>query len=98
MPQDVVITVPSKCAGIDMSDGTRYPASGGKIKIDNPKHAKAYLKSGNGQMVGTSISTFSELHTVENNCPTCGFVGWPWQKTCPKCATDLEISKEMQPQ
>lgn len=91
MPTSLNITVPDKCTGLELADGTKYDAHNNKVQIDNPRHAKAWVKDGNSALLGRQqIIGLSHLTNKTNECPTCGFAAWHWTKTCPKCDTVLK--------
>jgi len=90
LPTSINVTVPDKCMGLEMADGTKYDAHNGKVTIDNPRHASAWLKDPASGMVGRQqLIGLSGLHTRDNDCPCCGFAAWPWTVECPKCHTML---------
>lgn len=83
-------SVPPGCTGLQMQDGTRYPATRtGRVVVDNANHAKHIERvSGNG---GGHIhrSTGGIPVTNSKHCPTCRFVGYGWQSTCPRDGSPL---------
>lgn len=78
--------VPIGCEGLDMEGRGRYGASrDGRITVDNPEHARHIEKVGHGNghiihriVYGASPGTSSRI------CPVCDFVGYGWQRNCPR--------------
>jgi hypothetical protein len=83
-------SVPKGCTGFDFADGTRVDASkAGKLILTDAQSA-AFRKDGNYDFIGSNgYCPPANAHLPANDCPTCGFAAWPWQKDCPKCSTVL---------
>ncbi len=78
-----------------MADGTHYRARNGTVEIDNPAHARAYLRneaSDHTHLAGTFLSD-AEI-PIHRECEHgCRYTPWPWITTCPKCGGSI-ITKE----
>jgi len=85
--------VPDRCTGLNMQDGREYKRNArGYVEVRDPDHVAAIRRSWPAQ--------HGLIHEVEevpgfrtndppNDCPTCGFSAWSWQRRCPRCGGDL---------
>jgi hypothetical protein len=80
--------------GIQMRDGTTYDADRkGYIDVTNPAHLDQIRKNPVMRDVGLRVDQVDFRLTVDENvCPSCGFSGFRWQRTCPKDGTELELT------
>lgn len=83
--------VPRGCTGLEMQDGTRYPATrGGRIVVDRPDHARHIERvSANG---GGHIHKSTGANPVGGRtkyCAPCRFTAYAWQSNCPRCQAPL---------
>lgn len=84
--------VPKRCEGFVMEDGTNYNANrSGRVHVDNPYHQAAIEKQSRigGGHVHHSDHPLSDTKTTETKCHSCRFVGFGWQKICPKCGHEM---------
>ena len=84
--------VPQSCYGLTMEDGTKYNADRrGRIRnVENPNHQ--YHIERNAAIGGGHVHRSTgnvEMKTTGSYCRECRFVGWAWQKQCPKCGSEL---------
>ncbi len=74
------VTDPRQARKVKMRDGTTYPVSpSGGFVITRADHL-AEMNQGNREVYARAASFGGK----GVNCP-CGFVGWRWQRECPRC-------------
>jgi hypothetical protein len=80
------LRVPPGCTGLQMEDGSRYDASrSGRLTVDRPEHVKAIMKASeaSGGPIARAIHG-APSGTSSRYCPECTFIGYGWQRDCPK--------------
>jgi hypothetical protein len=87
------ITLPKGCTGMTMADGTRYNSHNHRVTLEG-NHADAFKKDGNYDYIGGPVNSMSDIPTRPNECSTCGFNAWPWQKMCPRCSRPTHSETE----
>lgn len=84
------------CNGVDVKDrlgritGRYFPDRNGRIKVDNPDHAKAIeasAKADGGYIQKATGMTVDR--TPSKHCKPCRFLAYKWQTKCPKCGAEL---------
>lgn len=84
--------VPRGCTGLQMQDGTRYPASrDGRIVVDRADHARHIERVGHngGGHIHKSTGAMP-LSSRSKYCEPCRFTGYAWQDSCPRCHRPLD--------
>jgi hypothetical protein len=78
---------PPGCTGLQMEDGTRYNAGrDGRIVVDRPDHQAHIERVGrNGGGHVHRIMVGAPVRSASMECEPCRFVGYGWQRECPKC-------------
>jgi hypothetical protein len=81
------LRVPPGCTGLQMEDGTRYDANrAGRLEsVDRPDHVRQILKASeaSGNPIANAVYG-APVGSPSRRCPECTFVGYGWQRECPK--------------
>lgn len=81
------LRVPPGCTGLQMQDGTRYNASRtGRLEdVDRPDHVREIMRRSDesGGMISRAVYA-AVADTSSRHCPECTFIGYGWQRECPK--------------
>lgn len=78
--------VPRGCTGLSFADGTRYEARGGRVVVDNPRHARQVHTA--DQKGHIAVAHYTAVGGRSHIC-RCGFIAYGWQSTCPRCGAGL---------
>ena len=86
---------PTGAKDVEMQDGSRYRGRGtlkhGRtIEVERSDHLRAMSSQESLQRMADFAG--AHIDKPENVCPTCHFSAWPWQRSCPRCGTQLEAS------
>ena len=77
---------------VQMKDGTRYrPDHSGWVSVGH-QHEDEMRRSPvlSGNVEGEASGVAIMMPGGEGpSCPNCGFAGWRWQTSCPRCVTEL---------
>jgi hypothetical protein len=86
--------VPKGCYGLTMEDGTKYNADrSGRIKdVTNANHQYHIERNSSigGGHIHRSTGNMPSKNSASMYCRGCKFVGYGWQKVCPKCGEKME--------
>ncbi len=83
---------PRQVREVQMKDGTRYPVSrNGWVGVghqheDEMRRSPVLTGNEEGQ---ASVASIIMPGGDGPSCPNCGFAGWRWQTTCPRCITEM---------
>lgn len=69
-----------------MDGGGRYDASrSGRVSVENPAHVRQILKASEASGDPIREALYSSAGTgPSRECPACSFIGYMWQRDCPR--------------
>jgi hypothetical protein len=83
---------PRQVKAVEMKDGTRYRVPPSGVVSIGHQHEAEMNRSPvlEGNVKGDAMTMSLAMPGGHGpTCPTCGFVGWAWQRVCPKDAASL---------
>jgi hypothetical protein len=81
--------------GLEMQDGSRYNASRtGRLDVDRPDHVREIMRRSeeSGGTISRAIYT-AAAESTSRFCPACKFIGYAWQRECPKCQGPMQAGR-----
>lgn len=89
------LSVPPGCTGVELPTGQKYDADR-RGHVDVPDRAEKFALSTNLAKTGVIAKRVTTLRVGPSRfCPACGFEGFRFQTTCPRCRTAMsEVGEE----